>query len=116
MAQVTIDANPCEAVMSKLFPSQLVLDHAPPQAIGLRYICGPIVSVVASKGTQRYRLQSNSLAALGSTLQWLLGRLEEYFRLQGLSFTTKFAPPFPLNEYFEIIDHHFKVQLLANLV
>lgn len=107
--QVTVDANPCEPVLSKLFPPPLVLDHAPPQAIGLRYLCGPVVTVVASKGTQRYRLQSDSLPALGCTLRWLLKRLEEYYKLQGLPFTAKFSPPFPLNEYFEILDQHFKV-------
>ena len=104
--QVTIDANPCEPTMSKLFPAALVLDHAPPQALGLTYLCGPTVTVVASKGTQRYRLQSNSLAALATTLNWLLWRLEEY---SNHSFTAKFNPPFPLNEYFEIIDRHFQV-------
>ena len=95
--------------MAKLFSAPLVLDHAPPQALGLAYLCGPTVTVVASKGTQRYRLQSNSLAALASSLNWLLWRLEEYFKAQKLTFTAKFNPPFPLNEYFEIIDRHFQV-------
>ena len=96
--------------MSKLFPSQLVLDGAPPQALGLRYLCGPVVTIVASKGTQRYRLQSDSLAVLGCALHWLLATLQEYFKQQGLSCTAKFAPPFPLNEYFEVLDRHFKVR------
>lgn len=108
--QVTIDANPCESVLAKLFPAQLVFENAPPQAIGLQYICGPIVTVVASKGTQRYRLQSSSLAALGCSLSWLLDSLKNHFKLQAVPFTAKFAPPFPLNDYFEILDRHFNVR------
>lgn len=96
--------------MSNLFPTQLVSENAPPQALGLCYLCGPAVTVVASKGTQRYRLQSDSLSALGITLDWLLRRLEEHFKAQKLPFTAKFSSPLPLNEYFEIIDHHFKVR------
>lgn len=95
--------------MAKLFPPALLLSHAPPQAQGVRYLCGPIVTVVASKGTQRYRLQSNSLAALATTLNWLLHSLQEYFKTQDETFSAKFTPPLPLNEYFEIIDRHFKV-------
>lgn len=95
--------------MSKLFPSQLVLPEAPPQAVGVKYLCGPTVTVVVSKGTNRYRLQSNSLSALGTSLSWLLETLEKYFESQRLLFSAKFSPPLPLNEYFEIIDRHFKV-------
>lgn len=88
-----------------------MLSHAPPQAIGFRYLCGPVVTLVASKGTQRYRLQSNSLSALGTTLTWLLTVLEKYFKTQNITFTAKVSPPLPLNEYFEIVERHFKVGL-----
>ena len=108
---MTVDASPCESTLSKLFPSELVMSEAPPQAVGVRYLCGPVVTVVASKGTHRYRLQSNSLSALGTTLCWLLDTLEKYFESQHLSFSAKCSPPLPLNEYFEIVDRHFKVGL-----
>ncbi len=106
---MTIDATPCEPILSKLFPPQLLFSQAPPQAIGVRYLCGPVVTVVASKGTQRYRLQSNSFPALATALNWLLGVLGEHFKKQNVTFAASYASPLPLNEYFEIIDRHFKV-------
>jgi Bardet-Biedl syndrome 9 protein len=109
LLQVTVDADPCEPTLSKLFPSQLVSSQVPPQAIGVRFLCGPTVTVVASKGTKRYRLQSNSLSALGTTLSWLLSALEKYFQSQHQIFSAKCSPPLPLNEYFDILDRHFKV-------
>ena len=100
--------------MSKIFPPQLVLDHAPPQALGLLYLCGQSVTVVASKATERYRLQSSSLPALSTILNWLLKRLEEIFKPQ--TFSANFAPPLPLNDYFVIIDRHFKVRLILSIL
>ncbi len=102
--------------MSKLFPSQLVLEQAPPQAIGFQYLSGSRVTVVASKATQRYRIQSESLAALAPTLSWLLKRLEDHFKSASTppaqGFTARFTSALPLNEYFQIIDRHLKVLVL----
>lgn len=107
--QITIDTEPCEATLSRLFPPQLILDHAPPHAVGLSYLSGQTVTVVASKATRRYRLQSDDLPALAVVLKWLLASLQGYFRTRNEAFTAKFVPPLPLNEYFEIVDRHFKV-------
>lgn len=110
---MTLDVSPFEPNVPKLFPPQLTMEQGPPQALGLRYLCGSSVTLVASKGTQRYRLQSNSLSALGCTMTWLLPQLDKRYKQQTPPFTAQFVPPLPLNEYFEVIDQHFKVCLFA---
>ena len=110
-----MDAMPCESNLTKLFPSPLVLDQAPPHALGVRYLCGPTVTVLASKTSkQRYRLQSDNMAALGVTLNWLLSRLRHYYEENTSTFTAKLSSPLPLPEYFEIIERHLKVITYLN--
>ena len=111
-SQVTVDVNHIEPDLTKLFPPQLVMDNTPNNAVGLRFLQGSEVTIVASRNTKRYRLQSDSLAAVGVALEWLLWRLEKYFSGGKSKFKGGFIPPLPLNEYFEIIERHYKVHVM----
>ena len=77
--------------------------------MGLRYLSGSDVTIVASKNTKRYRLQSDTLPALGVTLEWLLTKLKRYYSGEEPAFAASYTPPLPLQEYFEVIERHYKV-------
>ena len=107
--QITIDVNHCENDLTKLFPPALFLKQTPNNAVGLHYLAGSNITVVASKNTNRYRLQADTLPAIGVTLEWLLSRLRRYYGGESQPFTASFSPPLPLSEYFEVIERHYKV-------
>ena len=109
LLQVTIDVSCCENDLTKLVPPALFLKQTPNNAVGLCYLAGSEVTVVASKNTKRYRLQSDTLPAIGVTLVWLLSRLRRYFAGENPPFVASYTPPLPLTEYFEVIDRHYKV-------
>ena len=113
--QVTIDVNYCENDLTNLLPASLFLKQTPSNAVGLRYLSGSEVTIVASKNTKRYRLQSNSLPVIGVTLEWLLERLHRYYSAEKPPFVASFTPPLPLPEYFEVIDRHYKVCVHVSL-
>ena len=106
---MTVDVNYCESDLTNLLPASLFLKQTPSNAVGLRYLSGSEVTIVASKNTKRYRLQSNSLPVIGVTLEWLLDRLHCYYNAEKPPFAASFTPPLPLPEYFEVIERHYKV-------
>ena len=70
----------------------------------------PQVTIVASPSSPRYRVQSDSLPALGVGLEILLGMLNRHFAGEDTPLKAIFTPPLPLNEYFEIIERHYRVR------
>ena len=109
--QITIDVNHCENDLTKLLPPALFLKQTPNNAVGLHYLSGSDVTIVASKNTNRYRLQADTLPAIGVTLEWLLSRLRRYYGGESQPFSASFSPPLPLSEYFEVIERHYKVHI-----
>jgi len=59
--------------------SEFVLDSTMANAAGLQYLGGPVVTVLSSKTSQRYRLQSDNLPSLWIILQSLEKRLQKRF-------------------------------------
>lgn len=79
-------------------------------AAGFQHFSGPSVTVLSSKTSQRYRLQSDNLPALWPLIQSLENRLHKYFADQGsqsepLEFS--YSSSLPLHEYFSEIESHF---------
>ncbi|XP_065795459.1 protein PTHB1 isoform X3 [Muntiacus reevesi] len=61
---------------------------------------------------ERYRIQSEQFEDLWLITNELIVRLQEYFEKQGIKdFTCSFSGPVPLQEYFELIDHHFELRI-----
>ncbi|KAM9698877.1 protein PTHB1 isoform 4-T4 [Dama dama] len=61
---------------------------------------------------ERYRIQSEQFEDLWLITNELIIRLQEYFEKQGIKdFTCSFSGPVPLQEYFELIDHHFELRI-----
>ena len=121
--------------LTQLFPRPLIHPSAPNNAMALSFLNSTKVrplthtshaphthltrpshithtsqlTIVASPSSPRYRLQSDSLAALGVGLKILLGMLSRHFAGSLPVFQATFTPPLPLNEYFEIIERHYRV-------
>uniref|UniRef100_A0A8C6DXM5 Bardet-Biedl syndrome 9 n=1 Tax=Moschus moschiferus TaxID=68415 RepID=A0A8C6DXM5_MOSMO len=61
---------------------------------------------------ERYRIQSEQFEDLWLITNELIIRLQEYFEKQGIKdFTCSFSGSVPLQEYFELIDHHFELRI-----
>lgn len=62
---------------------------------------------------ERYRIQSEQFEDLWLITNELIIRLREYFEKQGIKdFACSFSGSMPLQEYFELIDHHFEVCMI----
>uniref|UniRef100_H3ACW2 Bardet-Biedl syndrome 9 n=1 Tax=Latimeria chalumnae TaxID=7897 RepID=H3ACW2_LATCH len=81
-------------------------------ALGFQFITGSRVTLLASKTSQRYRIQSEDFEDLWLLTKELICRFEEYFAKQGTKdFTCIFPGPVPLQEYFQFVDRHFELRL-----
>ncbi|XP_029445637.1 protein PTHB1 isoform X2 [Rhinatrema bivittatum] len=113
--KLTLDTNQPPVRLANLFPEfadQSNDDQA--NVLGFHLLAGCNVTLLASKTSQRYRIQSEQFEDLWLIMKELILRFEEYFQKQGnKDFTCSFSGPVPLQEYFELIDRHFELRLNA---
>uniref|UniRef100_G3VZE6 Bardet-Biedl syndrome 9 n=1 Tax=Sarcophilus harrisii TaxID=9305 RepID=G3VZE6_SARHA len=111
--KLTIDTNKPPISLSSLFPGFAEqLDDDQGNVIGFRFITGSRVTLLASKTSQRYRIQSEQFEDLWLITKELTLRLQEHFEKQGIKdFTCSFSGCIPLQEYFDLIDQHFELRL-----
>ncbi|KAB0375806.1 hypothetical protein FD755_012449, partial [Muntiacus reevesi] len=111
--KLIIDTNKPPVSLLSLFPGfakQLEDDQV--NVMGFHFLGGSQVTLLASKTSQRYRIQSEQFEDLWLITNELIVRLQEYFEKQGIKdFTCSFSGPVPLQEYFELIDHHFELRI-----
>jgi Bardet-Biedl syndrome 9 protein len=84
-------------------------EDAPTNACGFRLLPGQEVTVLASKTSERYRIQSDHLEALAVIIDELVTRLSKYFAGRDTKLHVSFSGTLPLSDYFAYIDRHFKV-------
>ncbi|NXI62672.1 PTHB1 protein, partial [Anseranas semipalmata] len=113
--KITIDTNKPPISFLTIFP-----DFADPSeddqtnVLGFQFLTGSKVTLLASKTSQRYRIQSDQLEDLWLITKELMLRLEEHFKKQNSKdFACTFSGSIPLQEYFELIDRHFELRLNA---
>ncbi|XP_009875809.1 PREDICTED: protein PTHB1-like, partial [Apaloderma vittatum] len=113
--KLTIDTNKPPVSFLTIFP-----DFADPSVddqanvLGFQFLAGSKTTLLASKTSQRYRIQSDQLEDLWLITKELTLRLEEHFKKQNCKdFTCTFSGSVPLQEYFELIDQHFELRLNA---
>lgn len=111
--KITLDTNHTAVSLHALFPDFLPPsgeEVGPQNAMGFHLLAGPEVTVVASKSSKRYRLQSESFPAMAVLLEELVARLVKHHVGKEPVFEVGYSGPLPLNEYFEIIDRHFELR------
>ena len=108
--------------------SEFVLESTMANAAGFQHFCGHFVTILSSKNSQRYRIQSDNLPSLWLLIQSLENRLHSLF--DHLNSNTKndsnqnssplefsYSASLPLHEYFTEIETHFhKRNKLNNLM
>ncbi|XP_027622663.1 protein PTHB1 isoform X2 [Tupaia chinensis] len=111
--RLTIDTNKPAVSLLALFPgfaSQPDDDQV--NVMGFQLLGGSRVTLLASRSSQRYRIQSEQFEDLWLITNELILRLQEYFEKQGVGdFACAFSGPLPLQEYFELIDRHFELRV-----
>lgn len=112
--KITITTNRPAVNLIDLFPDVAGDDRtSSTQAMGFEYYVGPVVTMLAAKTSQRYRLQSDSFPAMWIVTSELIRRLRQWIARTGREsdLIVSFASNMPLNELFEVIDHHFQMRL-----
>ncbi|KGL73658.1 Protein PTHB1, partial [Tinamus guttatus] len=113
--KLTIDTNKPPVSFLTIFPDfadQSEEDQS--NALGFQFLTGSKITLLASKTSQRYRIQSDQLEDLWLITKELTLRLKEHFKKQNCKdFTCSFSGSIPLQEYFELIDRHFELRLNA---
>ncbi|CAN2389661.1 PTHB1 N-terminus [Pristimantis euphronides] len=111
--RLTIDTNKPPVNLVNLFPDFVERgDDDQVSVLGFHLLAGQKVTLLASKTSQRYRIQSEKFEDLWLITKELILRFEEYFLKQGIKdFTCLFSGPIPLQEYFELIDQHFELRM-----
>ncbi|XP_050720589.1 protein PTHB1-like isoform X2 [Eriocheir sinensis] len=108
--KITISSNKTAVSLPDLFP-ELVQDAGAGTALGLQYFNGVEVTILSSRTTNRYRLQSDSMAGLWLILKELNRRLRAYWSQPahrgGEELVLGVASSLPTHELFFEIDAHF---------
>ncbi|XP_050771762.1 protein PTHB1 isoform X2 [Gymnogyps californianus] len=113
--KLTIDTNKPPVSFLTIFPDFVdPCEDGQANVLGFQFLTGSKTTVLASKTSQRYRIQSDQLEDLWLITKELTLRLEEHFKKQNCKdFACTFSGSIPLQEYFELIDQHFELRLNA---
>ncbi|NXP12338.1 PTHB1 protein, partial [Thinocorus orbignyianus] len=114
--KLTIDTNKPPVSFLTIFPDFVDPSSEDDQAnvLGFQFSACSKTTLLASKTSQRYRIQSDQLEDLWLITKELVLRLEEHFKKQNCKdFACTFSGSIPLQEYFELIDRHFELRLNA---
>ncbi|XP_039592192.1 protein PTHB1 isoform X2 [Polypterus senegalus] len=113
--RITIDTNKPPVSLQDIFPDFVEkTEEEQVHAIGFQLVSGSRVTVLASKTSQRYRIQGEVFEDLWLITKELVERFEKHFANQGAKdFQCSFTGPIPLAEYYEVIDRHFELRLNA---
>lgn len=113
--KITIDTNQPPVDLHAIFPEFLgKSEEKDGNSLAFQFLSGPKVSLVASKTSQRYRIQSDSFEDMWLVVKELVQRCDQHFSKLGVKdFRKNFSGPAPLQEYFLSIDHHFQLRVGA---
>ncbi|PFX24103.1 protein PTHB1-like [Stylophora pistillata] len=108
--KLTLDTNKPPVNLAEIFPDMVNDAVIPMAAVGIQYFGGPIVTILASKTSQRYRIQCDVFQGMWLVLHEVCKRLEAHFKKNKdtVQFRASFMGPLPLQEYYELIDAHFE--------
>ncbi|XP_051999864.1 protein PTHB1 isoform X2 [Xyrauchen texanus] len=113
--KITVDTNKPPVNLNEVFPDfSDKSENKDCSALAFHLITGSRVTVLASKTSQRYRIQSESFEDIWLVAKELVQRFDQHFASLGVKdFRNSFTGPVPLSEYFEVVDHHFELRVNA---
>ncbi|KAI9999910.1 hypothetical protein NQD34_011753 [Periophthalmus magnuspinnatus] len=113
--KITVDTNQPPVDLHAMFPEfSTKSEENDGNSLAFQFLSGPKVSLVASKSSQRYRIQSDSFEDMWLIVKELVQRCDRHFSKLGVKdFRKSFNGPIPLQDYFLAIDHHFQLRVSA---
>ena len=112
--KLTLETNIPDTPLLELFHDVIETDeNLPPNAIGFQIhtISHPIVTIILSKSSNRYRVQTDYIEILWIIVEVLKERLECYSAKSNTSLQLSFNDELPLQDYFIAIDTHFETRI-----
>nr|XP_046254883.1 protein PTHB1 isoform X2 [Scatophagus argus] len=113
--KVTVDTNQAPIELNSIFPEfSAKSGDKDGNSLAFQFLSGAKVTVLASKTSQRYRIQSDSFEDMWLVVKELIMRFDRHFSKLGVKdFKKSFSGPLPLQEYFLSVDHHFQLRVSA---
>ncbi|XP_076593229.1 protein PTHB1 isoform X1 [Chaetodon auriga] len=113
--KITVDTNQAPVDLSAIFPEfSAKSEDKDGNSLAFQFLSGAKVTVLASKTSQRYRVQSDSFEDMWLVVKELVQRFDRHFSKLGVKdFKKSFSGPLPLQEYFLSVDHHFQLRVSA---
>ncbi|KAF6030431.1 BBS9 [Bugula neritina] len=113
MYKVTIDTNKPPVNLNDIFPDLLGMNAGGQgAALGFQFYGGPVITLLASKTSQRYRIQSDDFASMWLITKDLIDRLTSHFGPNS-GLQCSHHGSMPLQEFFETMDAHFEYRIHA---
>uniref|UniRef100_UPI003AAF6A99 protein PTHB1 n=1 Tax=Centroberyx gerrardi TaxID=166262 RepID=UPI003AAF6A99 len=113
--KITVDTNQPPVNLNSVFPEfSEKSEDKEGNSLAFQFLSGARVTVLASKTSQRYRVQSDSFEDMWLVVKELVQRFDRHFSKLGVKhFKNSFSGPLPLQEYFLSVDHHFQLRVSA---
>ncbi|XP_035804688.1 protein PTHB1 isoform X1 [Amphiprion ocellaris] len=113
--KITVDTNQPPVDLSSIFREfSAKSEDKDGNSLAFQFLSGAKVTVLASKTSQRYRIQSDSFEDMWLVVKELVQRFDQHFSKMGVKdFKKSFSGPLPLQEYFLSVDHHFQLRVSA---
>ncbi|KAE8289292.1 Protein PTHB1 Bardet-Biedl syndrome 9 protein-like protein [Larimichthys crocea] len=113
--KITVDTNQAPVDLNSIFPEfSAKSEDKDGNGLAFQFLSGAKVTVLASKTSQRYRIQSDSFEDMWLVVKELVQRFDRHFTKLGVKdFKKSFSGPLPLQEYFLSVDHHFQLRVSA---
>ncbi|XP_068179046.1 protein PTHB1 isoform X2 [Antennarius striatus] len=113
--KITVDTNQAPVDLNAIFPEfSGKSEDKDGNSLAFQFLSGATVTVVASKTSQRYRVQSDGFDNMWLVVKELVQRFDCHFSKLGVKdFKKSFSGTLPLQEYFLSVDHHFQLRVSA---
>ncbi|KAM4600656.1 protein PTHB1 [Polymixia lowei] len=113
--KITVETSQPPAQLNTVFPEFWEKsEEKDGNSLAFQFLSGARVTMLASKTSQRYRIQSDSFEDMWLVVKELVQRLGAHFSKLGVKdFRTSFSGPLPLSDYFQTLDQHFQLRVSA---
>ncbi|XP_061918584.1 protein PTHB1-like isoform X3 [Entelurus aequoreus] len=113
--KITVDTNQPPVDLSTAFPEFAEKwEDKDGNSLAFHFLTGGNVTLLASKTSQRYRIQSDIFEDMWLVVKELLHRVDLHFSKLGVNdFKKSFGGPLPLQDYFLSVDNHFQLRVSA---
>uniref|UniRef100_A0A672FHX7 Bardet-Biedl syndrome 9 n=1 Tax=Salarias fasciatus TaxID=181472 RepID=A0A672FHX7_SALFA len=113
--KITVDTNQPPVDLGSVFKEfSAKSEDKDGNTVAFQFLSGAKVTVLASKTSQRYRIQSDAFEDMWLVVKELVLRSDQHFAKAGVKdFKKSFSGPPPLQDYFLSVDHHFQLRVSA---